>query len=57
MKRGGHNPYCPDKSAWRPGYRALRSAEGFPLQRAFFNTDPDFRAQIELNECVGSVKS
>src|SRR5277367_2647082 len=21
--------------------------------RAFFNTDPDFRAQIELNECVG----
>jgi hypothetical protein len=20
---------------------------------AFFNTDPDFRAQIEFNECVG----
>src|SRR5260370_20078262 len=25
--------------------------------RAFFNTDPDFRAQIELNECVGLIAS
>jgi hypothetical protein len=29
------------------------NSTAFPATRAFFNTDPDFRAQIELNECVG----